>query len=323
MVDFERFYGEWAGHRVEDLEVVYERVAFVDEEMHGKLVRRRRKVIWLCGDSSLDNKYWILHRPAGKSCNGYENIFEKSVRDVAYWINKILCDQRRDECFDRAMSREETTSPLLSGAVCINCSVEATTLGSRIGWRGKLKLQDIFLRDRLHKDDVLVVSVGGNDIALAPSFRTVLSLIGVLVFGNSASVKDNGSGCGTSYMKWLFKNGVEEYLRKLTTKVAPQTIVPCMIYYPDMNHKSPSWANAALSLIGYNRNPTKVQNLIDAMYLHATSLIELPGSRALPVALADALDGVDHGDYECRVEPSVGGGKKLATLILDTIFRKQ
>ena len=35
--------------------------------------------------------------------------------------------------------------------------------------------QDKFIRDNITEDDVLVASVGGNDIALAPQLLTVVS----------------------------------------------------------------------------------------------------------------------------------------------------
>jgi hypothetical protein len=42
-----------------------------------------------------------------------------------------------------------------------------------------------------------------------------------------------------------------------------------MIYYPDTNNV-PSWANAALGALGYNRNPAKLQLLIRKMFEEAT-----------------------------------------------------
>ena len=287
-LDFETFYGEWSGHRLIDLKTLYASVAFREDGT-------RRRVIWLAGDSSLDNKYWVLNRQRYEPCNGYERVLPYCVGDVAYWINKILSD--------RAESKE-------LDFVCINCSVEATTLGSRIGWTGRLKPQDIFLRDSLKDDDILVASVGGNDIALAPSFKTIMSLIGVLKFGNAQSIKERGSGCGTSHLMRLFKNGVECYLGKLIAKTVPNTIAPCTIYYLDENAKSPSWANTSLSILGYDKNPSTIQTLIDAIYLHATARIEVDGAHIVPVELSKALNGKHTRDYECRVEPSVRGGKR-------------
>ena len=58
----------------------------------------------------------------------------------------------------------------------LNTAVEATTLTRRAGGFsccclpscGELLEQDTFIRDNLKSEDYLVVSIGGNDIALAP-----------------------------------------------------------------------------------------------------------------------------------------------------------
>ena len=265
-------------------------------------------MIWLAGDSSLDNKYWILNRQRFEPCNGYERALPSCVGDVAYWVNRTLCD--------RAEGKEPEV-------VCINCSVEASTLGSRIGWMGRLKPQDLFLRDHIDPDDIIVASVGGNDIALAPSLMTIISLISVLKFSNADNVKERGRGCGASHLMRLFKNGVEAYLEKLTERVVPRVVAPCTIYYLDENSKSPSWANTSLSMLGYNKDPKKIQTLVDAIYIHATSRIEVDGASVVPIALSESLDGVNTRDYECRVEPSVQGGQKIAQLILDRLSEER
>jgi hypothetical protein len=55
--------------------------------------------------------------------------------------------------------------------------VEATTLNER---SYRLRPQDKFIRDNISSNDVLIVSVGGNDIALAPAPCTILSIAGLL-----------------------------------------------------------------------------------------------------------------------------------------------
>jgi hypothetical protein len=60
--------------------------------------------------------------------------------------------------------------------------VEATTLNERCF---TLTPQDEFLRDNIGKDDVLIVSIGGNDIALRPSICTIASMAGLLCLPTS------------------------------------------------------------------------------------------------------------------------------------------
>lgn len=56
-------------------------------------------------------------------------------------------------------------------------SVEATTLNQR---NLRLLPQDRFLRDNITSNDVLIVSIGGNDIALAPTPCTIVAMAGLL-----------------------------------------------------------------------------------------------------------------------------------------------
>lgn len=71
------------------------------------------------------------------------------------------------------------------------------------------------------------------------------------------------------YYRHLFGTRVQKYIESLTAKTKPKKILVCMIYYPDEAHV-PSWANAALGALGYNKNPTKVQMLIRKAYDEAT-----------------------------------------------------
>ena len=56
--------------------------------------------------------------------------------------------------------------------------VEASSLNDRAF--NRLLAQDAFIRDNLEPNDVLVVSVGGNDVALAPLFFTVVNLAAIV-----------------------------------------------------------------------------------------------------------------------------------------------
>ena len=64
----------------------------------------------------------------------------------------------------------------------INTAVEASTLNERTF---KLRPQDTFIRENIHPEDVLVVSVGGNDVALCPCPCTIASILCLLVLPTS------------------------------------------------------------------------------------------------------------------------------------------
>ena len=172
------------------------------------------------------------------------------------------------------------------------CVVEATTLNERT-WLG-LKSQDKFIRDNIQSNDVLVVSIGGNDVALSPAPCTIASILG-LVYCTPTKCLDSGinacnipindycCGCTTSllnclgscppclgYLKHLFGIRVQKYIEGITSKTKPSKILVCMYYYPDETN-IPSWAGPALGALNYNTNPTKLQLMIRKAFVEATS----------------------------------------------------
>jgi len=102
-------------------------------------------------------------------------------------------------------------------------------------------------------------------------------------------------------------------------------VIVCMIYYPleyDSSSQK-SWADMPLSLMGYDRYPSQLQTAIKKMYELATTQIQIPGTKIIPCALFEAMDGKSEEDYTARVEPSVEGGQKMAVKlkeILDTLI---
>merc|ERR1711865_1338048 len=93
--DAVEFYSEYHGHRPKHLSqlVTSFRAQGVEE------------LVWLAGDSTLDNKYWLFSgkRPdlsrathyTAAAINGYEHVLEppRMVMDVAYQLNKALLEK--------------------------------------------------------------------------------------------------------------------------------------------------------------------------------------------------------------------------------------
>ena len=96
-------------------------------------------------------------------------------------------------------------------------------------------------------------------------------------------------------------------------------IVVCMIYYLDETPGG-SWADRVLSLLGYDRDPSKLQLLIRKIFEEATSKIDIEGTTVVPFPMFTVLDGKNSKDYEQRVEPSVQGGKKLGEAFVEKIL---
>ena len=114
----------------------------------------------------------------------------RSVADVVHWLNYLSAVRYEDEYRNGANTIDSSRGGKdnvdggkerrVEGArkyAAINAAVEATTLNERTL---RLRPQDAFLRDNISPGDVLIVSVGGNDIALCPAPCTVASMAGLL-----------------------------------------------------------------------------------------------------------------------------------------------
>ena len=65
MLSVDAFYDPWSGHNVDDLRIVLH---------HLRSRNPDASIVFLAGDSSADNKYWV--RRGTDPCNGYETIFD-------------------------------------------------------------------------------------------------------------------------------------------------------------------------------------------------------------------------------------------------------
>jgi len=307
------FYNEYFGHKISDLTTI-----------HRYLRQSHQQLIYLVGDSSLDNKFWFAEE--GRAVNGYEAVLDPPIsrQDVAYWMN-----------------REIVRCNLSSQYAAINCAVEHATIGSKCSG---LSPQDVFLRDRIDSNDVLVISIGGNDVALAPAPCTILNMLSLLCCTTTECIKDYSCGCalpvddycmgcacsaasnlcacppGMGYFIHMFGTRIQLLVDRLTSIRRPKLIVICMIYFLD-EHTTPSWANGVLGCLGYNTNPLKLQTMIKQVFRLATQKIRVSGSEVLALPLFECLDGKHTEDYCARVEPSAIGGEKLASFILEAIVR--
>jgi len=144
------FYGEYHGHIVEHLRPLLQTMR----------MDPKKRIIWTAGDSSLDNKYWF--KAQADAVGSHRLVLRPPVskQDVTYWLNA------------------EASARGLPHLEAINTAVEATTLNqrSRFGCPNLLP-QDNFIRENIGPDDVLVISIGGNDIAMAPAPCTILNMV--------------------------------------------------------------------------------------------------------------------------------------------------
>ena len=325
------YYSTFYGHRARYLKTLLTSL----RQIHTKKNNTPPTCIFLGGDSSLDNKAWLFDnlmqssqalqydyshgkRYSANCVNGYEQLLVEPkgmVKDICYWLNYKL--EKINETNQASNSNEPSYFAL-------NTAVEATTLAERSGGCymccvatcGRLLESDEVIRDHLTENDYLVVSLGGNDIALAPSIFTVIFLILILLCPFFLLFKYNPI---VYYFVILFKHQVKAYLNKVIKNKKPKKIGVCCIYYLD-ERNGESWANCALFCLCYCTCPSMLQYRIRKMFELATSDIKIKGVEVIPIALSDALDGKSTGDYVQRVEPSISGGQKMANLIISKMF---
>jgi hypothetical protein len=283
-----RFYFEWRGHPLSDL-ARFRAITLAE--------RPDKPIVYLAGDSSLDNKYW-LHKSVEEIGVEVPTIYQKTLArprpkpDVSFWLNHLLGER----------------------ATCINTACEETMLRDR---DQNLLSHDEFIRDNIRAQDILIVSVGANDIALRPLPTTVLHMLR-LAWLTSRKSLENGNAGSLSYFKHIFGAKVQDYVARLTAVTKPRAVIVCMIYFPlEAQFGQKSWADMQLKALGYNMFPGQLQTAIGAMYEQATKEITVDGTEIVPCPLHEVLDGKNVDDYTARVEPNHEGGRKMAVKFLE------
>ncbi|QKF94723.1 GDSl lipase/esterase [Fadolivirus algeromassiliense] len=270
------------GHYIEHLELIYD---YAKSE-------GVKQFIWFAGDSSLDNKCWIKYKEKGTASHIYNDILTDSdvIQDVAYHLNTMLPQNK----------------------LCINTSIEATKLGQR---KKTLLDQDEFIRDHVRKDDILIISVGGNDIAFGGAGFPYIQNF----FADPTNPKN------FDFFEDLFHTQMKAYLEKLISKQKPKKIIVCIIYMPNLTNTT-GWADGFLSSvkqlypgITLDQLTMMIKQLLNQIHDKCVNQIKIGGTEIIPLKLYDIIDGSDQKDYEHAVEPSVQGGKKMAQAFYNII----
>ena len=280
----DEYFGTYHGHTVTHLEIVHAAL---------KTINPSHSVVFLAGDSSLDSKYWF--NDTGPATNGLEKVLEPPYckQDICHHLNCLMAEQR---------------VPMM----CINAAREESTIADRAK---SLLPQDKFIRDTITANDILVISLGGNDVALKPSLSTIWAMIMFTKFNTTWRLENAPeTAWGFNHMASLFRNGMEDVLKKLTAKTMPKRVVVCHLYYLD--EKCGGWADRILRLLGYGKDPKTLQAIIRGIYNHATTKVTIPGTEVVTFPMFLTLDGKTTGDYCMAVEPSAQGNAKLAKALL-------
>jgi len=283
------FYGNFFGHEVGDLETVWTTVVQAAERGTDP---RRGPVVFLLGDSTLDNKAWV--KEYAPALNGYEAVLDPPMmrEDVGYHLNRRLAD---------------------TPWVAINCAVEASLLATSLDY---LSAHDLFVTRHISDRDAVVVSIGANDIAMSRTGIMGTILVNMLRQYTAHQIRTYPEvHQAMASLVSHYRDGVQEYTKRVLNGTRPMKVVICMVYYPDMSATEFSWAADVLDDMDYDADPTRLQALIDVLFLLATSNIHIPGVEVVPFPMATVLDGKNTSDYAHRVEPSSQGGAKLAAAL--------
>jgi len=266
--------------------------------LHERFRSNGKSIIWLAGDSTLDNKYWLGWERV-TAVNGYEDVFDDPLAaraDVSHWVNQELVDRGASDWASICCAREEHT--LSKG----------------------MNEQDRFVQQHIQANDILVCCIGGNDIALAPSPTTIAKMLWLTQFAKKENII-NGSAGGLSHFFDIFGAQTQAYIEQLVARTRPRAVVVCMLYYLDENPDPDAWANGVLNLLGYNSDPSILQSLIQGCFLNGTLNIRIEGTLVIPVPLFKHMNGKDTRDYAERVEPSSRGGHKMAAAVTEALMR--
>jgi hypothetical protein len=208
--------------------------------------------------------------------------------------------------------------------------------------------QDLFVSRNITADDVLVVSIGGNDVALRPSPCTIVNILALTcctttgcvetaACGTSCPVEDYCAGCtfgclsnllafplGYGYFLHLFGTRIQHFVTRILKgkkqgEQLPKKIVVCMLYFLDETPGN-SWAEQTLAALGYNKNPQHLQAVLRSAFRDATQQIRIPGTEVVAVPLFRSLNGKTPSDYAQRVEPSAIGGAKMGRQLVEAIL---
>lgn len=189
----------------------------------------------------------------------------------------------------------------------------------------------------MRDQDVIVLSVGGNDVALRPTPATIASVVALTSMPIPLIRLLGRFSPGFCHLEGLFHTELERMIQRMIPERAssnrrnpdgsgsssPALVVVCMIYYLDQTPGG-SWADHVLRRLGYDSNPEKLQLIIRLLFERIQSRgfhVESSSGpvKVLPFPLFEVLNGQDTNDYVQRVEPSVQGGRKMADALLDFI----
>ena len=224
LIPSKAFYSNYHGHTVQHLKAFEEAMRPKPKPPMRAFAKQFRDAIWLAGDSSLDNKHWFPEDEAPVVNNMECTIMEqnKCRRDIAWWLNK--------KAEDRHYSQK---------VFAINSSYEEGKIESRS--RGRLLPQDEYLRDNLRPEDFVIVSVGGNDVALFPQLPCTIVNMAILNLCTPQICLDNACGCALPCDDYLWGKSLILIFKLMCLSFYAHFINVILSFYRFLTHRILIW----------------------------------------------------------------------------------
>lgn len=240
------------------------------EDLEKILILSNKPKIYLVGDSILDNKFWVKNEKVNK----IRNMFD--VPDIAYHINNINQDY-----------------------LCINCACEEAKVENK-----NISYHDQFVIDHICEDDILVISIGGNDFMLNKDNLTKLEQAQLerimLGYYGGPKYKD---------LLNIFNDEITKYILLLIQKRKPKQIIYLFPYFP-CEIKGKCWSSVIDIIMMFKEF---LKDIMKAIYNDLHFNLDFIYDT---IPLFEILNSKKNEDYIQRLEPSSIGGMKIAKSML-------
>lgn len=277
-----KYYSEYYGHPINDLDYLV-----------NNLFKNKSK-IYIIGDSTMDNKHWLKSKSC-ESVNGYEKVLKSMVPDINFYINYYL-------------NQFEIPYVSINAAVEESCIIE----------KSKLNDHDKFVSKNIKDEDILIVSIGGNDVGTKLDTSMMINLVTSLFMYDPETIEKNPQKIIPEILK-RFQINLKKYIKDIIGQVKPKLIIICGFFFPCF-HEQDSWANNMLNLIDYKKNYNKIHSVTKSIYEHGIKSIEFDDIEIKTIPLYEVLDFKDKNDYVARVSASDEGGFKIGRELIRIIF---
>ncbi|CAD7963402.1 unnamed protein product [Amoebophrya sp. A120] len=282
--------------------------------------------------------------PWAEPVNGYEQALpslqiQKVLRDVTYWMMQLLYDVKDFRVMGpgekSSTAVASKTSPAdeshrYSGFAVVNGAIAGSELGERLlvqkqGFatdyvQERLKSHDEFLRSNIRKNDVLVVSLGGNDLLQGRRlFAEVFNAEG-------AEAKKSSEELYLELIDRLFEQEKWEYLHLLCPdkQNAPRLILLPSYFHPESSLKLSAFLFGLSQKLGMGSGNAFLETTLSRIHLAHQRLAarlqkEWPETKVVPIAVHELFGLVGSAPDVTHIHPTSQGALKLAYGYLQTM----